>query len=267
MNEGGIRMDMIVCVKNVPDVEEVDLRIDDKGTDIDKKDLVFNINDWDNYAVEEAILLKEKHGGTVTAITVGNEDDEEVLRRSLAMGADRAIRVEVDNSGRFDSLGISKILSHVVKDVPHDLIFTGVLAEDDYNGMVGMMMAEQLHLNHSCMVTAIEIENGKARTTSELEGGLSEISLIDLPAVITIQTGINEPRYVSILGIRKAAKKELKVMDLTDLGLPGDDLAPKTIIEKVYLPPETEGAQMITGDPDKIASDFVEILTKKGVLE
>jgi electron transfer flavoprotein beta subunit len=117
------------------------------------------------------------------------------------------------------------------------------------------------------MVTAIQLEDGKVRTTSELEGGLGEVSVVDLPALITIQTGINEPRYVSILGIRKAAKKELKVMDLAELGISDEELAPRAIIEEVYLPPETEGAQMLTGDPDKIAGDFVEILTKKGVME
>lgn len=260
-------MDIVVCVKRVPLTEEVDLVIDEQRKGIKKDQLAFVLNDWDNYAIEEAILLKEKHDGTVTAITVGNEDDEEVLRRCLAMGADRAIRIDVDDMGRFDSYGISKILSRVVKDLPFDLVFTGVLADDDYSGMVGMMMAEQLKINHANAVTAIEIEDGKARTTSELEGGLSEVSLIELPALLTIQTGINEPRYVSILGIRKAAKKELKVMDLSDLGISDEELSPRTIIEEVYLPPETEGAQILTGDADKIASDFLEILTKKGVME
>jgi len=260
-------MDIVVCVKRVPLTEEVDLVIDEQKKGIKKDQLAFVLNDWDNYAVEEAILLKEKHGGTVTAITVGNEDDEEVLRRSLAMGADRAIRIEAGDTSRFDSLGISKMLSRVVKDLPFDLVFTGVLADDDYCGMVGMMMAEQLGINHANMVTAIEIEDGKARTTSELEGGLGEVSLVELPALLAIQTGINEPRYVSILGIRKAAKKELKVMDLSELGIPDEELSPRAIIDEVYLPPETEGAQILAGDADKIASDFIEILTKKGVME
>jgi electron transfer flavoprotein beta subunit len=260
-------MDIVVCVKRVPLTEEVDLVIDEQSKGIKKDQLAFVLNDWDNYAIEEAILIKEKHAGTVTAITVGNEDDEDVLRRCLAMGADRAIRIEAGDVSRFDSYGISKLLSRVVKDLPFDLVFTGVLADDDYWGMVGMMMAEQLKINHANAVTAIEIEDGKAQTTSELEGGLSEVSLIELPALLTIQTGINEPRYVSILGIRKAAKKELKVMDLSDLGISDEELSPRTIIEEVYLPPETEGAQILTGDADKIASDFIDILTKKGVIE
>lgn len=260
-------MDIVVCVKRVPLTEEVDLVVDEQKKGIKKNQLAFVLNDWDNYAIEEAIVLKEKHGGTVTAVTVGSEDDEEVLRRCLAMGADRAIRVEAGDVSRFDSFGISKILSGVVRDLPFNLIFTGVLADDDYCGMVGMLMAEELKINHASAVTAIEIEDGKARTASELEGGLNEVSLVELPALLTIQTGINEPRYVSILGIRKAAKKELKVMDLSDLGIADEELAPRTMIEEVYPPPETEGAQILTGDPDKIASDFVEILTKKGVME
>jgi electron transfer flavoprotein beta subunit len=260
-------MDIVVCVKRVPLTEEVDLVINNQKKGVKKDQLAFVLNDWDNYAIEEAILLKEKHGGTVTAVTVGNEDDEEVLRRCLAMGADRATRVEAGDVSRFDSLGIARILSQVVRELPHDLVFTGVLADDDNHGMVGMMMAEQLNLNHSCMVTAIELEDGKIRTTSELEGGLGEVSVVELPALLTIQTGINEPRYVSILGIRKAAKKELKIVDLGELGIPDEELAPRTIIEEVYLPPETEGAQILEGDPDKIATDFVEILTKKGVME
>jgi electron transfer flavoprotein beta subunit len=260
-------MDIIVCVKRVPLTEEVDLVIDEQKKGIKKDQLAFVLNDWDNYAIEEAILIKEKHGGTVTAVTVGNENDEEVLRRCLAMGADSAVRIEVEDTSGLDSFGISKILSRAVKDLPHDLIFTGVLADDDGYGMVGMMMAEELNISHSCMVTSIEIDNGKARTTSELEGGLGEVSLVDLPAVITIQTGINEPRYVSILGIRKAAKKELKIISLADLGISDEDLSPRVAIQEVYLPPETEGAQILSGDPEKIASDVIEILTKKGVME
>jgi electron transfer flavoprotein beta subunit len=260
-------MDIVVCVKRVPLTEEVDLVIDERKKGIRKDQLAFVLNDWDNYAIEEAILIKEKHGGTVTAVTVGNEDDEEVLRRCLAMGADRAVRVEAGDMSRFDSYGITKILSRVVKDQPYDLIFTGVLANDDYHSMVGMMMAEELGINHANMVTAIEIEDGKARTTSELEGGLGEVSIVHLPALLAIQTGINEPRYVSILGIRKAAKKELKVIDLSELGIADEELAPRALIEEVYLPPETEGAQILSGDPDAIATKVVEILTKKGVME
>jgi electron transfer flavoprotein beta subunit len=260
-------MDIVVCVKRVPLTEEVDIIIDDKKKGIKQDQLAFVLNDWDNYAVEEAILLKEKYGGTVTAITVGNEDDEEVLRRSLAMGADKAIRVEAGDLSRFDSLSIAKILSATLKDLQYDLVFTGVLADDDNSGAVGIMVAELLNLNHCAMVTAIDIKDGKANTTSELEGGLGEVSLIDLPALLTIQTGINEPRYVSILGIRKAAKKELKVIGLEELDVSEEELIPKTFIEEAYLPPETEGAQILSGDPDKIASDFVEILKKKGVME
>jgi electron transfer flavoprotein beta subunit len=264
---GRNEMDIVVCVKRVPLTEEVDLVIDEQKKGIKQEQLAFVLNDWDNYAIEEAILIKEKHGGTVTAVTVGNEDDEEVLRRCLAMGADRAIRIGAGDIRGFDSYGIARILARAIKDLPFDLIFAGVLADDDYNGMVGMMIAENLGINHANMVTGIEIEDGKARTTSELEGGLGEVSMLELPALLAIQTGINEPRYVSILGIRKAAKKELKVTELSELGIPDDELSPKAIIDEVYLPPETEGAQILDGDPEKIASEVIAILTKKGVME
>jgi electron transfer flavoprotein beta subunit len=260
-------MDIVVCVKRVPLTEEVDLVIDGQKKDIKKDQLAFVLNDWDNYAIEEAILLKEKHGGTVTAVTVGNEDDEEVLRRCLAMGADKAVRVEAGDMSRLDSYGIAKILSRVVKDEPYDLIFTGVLANDDYHSMVGMMLAEELGINHTNMVIDIQVEDGKLRTTTELEGGLGEVSIVELPALLAIQTGINEPRYVSILGIRKAAKKELKVIDLSELGMTDEELAPRAYIEETYLPPETEGAEILCGDPDTIATEIVSILTKKGVME
>lgn len=259
-------MDIVVCVKRVPLTEEVDLVIDNSKKGVKKEQLAFVLNDWDNYAVEEAILLKEKYGGTVTAVTVGGEDDEEVLRRALAMGADQAIRVDAGNLDKLDSFSVSKVLSAVIKDTPFDLVFTGVLADDDNCGLVGMLLAEQLGLNHVNMVTGLEVENGKAKTTTELEGGLAEVSQIELPALLAIQTGINEPRYVSILGIRKARKKELKVVSLGDLGLSEGDIAPRTMIEELSLPPETEGAEMLSGDPDTIATHIVEILTKKGVL-
>jgi electron transfer flavoprotein beta subunit len=259
-------MDIVVCVKRVPLTEEVDLVIDGHKKDIRKDQLAFVLNDWDNYAIEEAILLKEKHGGTVTAVTVGNEDDEEVLRRCLAMGADKAVRVEPGDMSKLDSYGIATILSRVVKDEPYDLIFTGVLANDDYHSMVGMMLAEELGINHTNMVISIEVEDGKLRTTTELEGGLGEVSLGELPALLAIQTGINEPRYVSILGIRKAAKKELKVLDLSELGMSDEELAPRAYIEETYLPPETEGAEILSGDPDMVATEVVGILTKKGVM-
>ncbi|MBW1797653.1 MAG: electron transfer flavoprotein subunit beta/FixA family protein [Deltaproteobacteria bacterium] len=257
-------MDIVVCVKRVPMTQEVDLEIDGTGKDVKKDALAYVVNDWDNYAIEEAVLLQEKFGGTATAITIGTEDDEEVLRRALAVGADRAIRIDPGDL-ELDGFVVSRLLWQVIKDLEHDLVLTGVQSDDDNCGMVGIMLAEHLGLSHAAVVTGVEPEGDEATINVELEGGMDEVSKIRLPALLSIQTGINEPRYVSIMGIRKAGKKELKVLKVEDLGLTEDDLTPRTVVEEVFLPPETEGAEMIEGDASTVAEEIIRILTEKGV--
>ena len=257
-------MDIIVCVKRVPLTQEVDLEIDSSKRDVRREMLAYVMNEWDNYAIEEAILLKEKLEGTVTAVTIGSEDDEEVLRRCLAMGADKAIRVD-PGSLELDPFTISKILAAVIKGLDHDLVLTGVQAEDNNEGAVGIMLAEHLGLAYSAVVVGIEPQGDEATIRVELEGGIDEVSKISLPAVLSIQTGINEPRYVSIMGIRKAAKKELNVIDLGELALSDDDLLKRTTIEEIFLPPETEGAEMLEGDASTIAENILRIIKEKGV--
>lgn len=257
-------MDIIVCVKRVPLTQEVDLEIDSSKRDVRREMLAYVMNEWDNYAIEEAILLKEKLEGTVTAVTIGSEDDEEVLRRCLAMGADKAIRVD-PGSFELDPFTISKILAAVIKGLDHALVLTGVQAEDNNEGAVGIMLAEHLGLAYSAVVVGIEPQGDEATIRVELEGGIDEVSKISLPAVLSIQTGINEPRYVSIMGIRKAAKKELNVIDLGELALSDDDLLKRTTIEEIFLPPETEGAEMLEGDASTIAEKILRIIKEKGV--
>jgi electron transfer flavoprotein beta subunit len=257
-------MEIIVCVKRVPLTQEVDLEINPQKTDVRKDMLAYSINEWDNYAIEEAVILKEKHGGSVTAVTVGTEEDEEVLRRCLAMGADKAIRVET-GSLLPDSFGIAKILARVIKSMPHDLVLTGVQADDLNDGAVGTMVAELLNLAHAAVVTGVAPEGDGATVRVELEGGVEEVSRIRMPALLCIQTGINEPRYVSIMGIRKAAKKELNVVKTEDLGLSPDDLMPWTTVEELFLPPKTEGARFLEGDPATVAEEILRILKEKGV--
>lgn len=259
-------MNIIVCVKRVPVTREIDLQIDFERKDIKKDLLVYALNEWDNYAVEEAVLIKEKSGGTVTVITIGNEEDEEVLRRCLAMGADRAIRVDPKET-QMDAFIISKVLSKVIQPLEYDLVFTGIQADDNNWGTVGVMLAEQLGITHASVVNRIILENDNAKIHIELEGGMEEVSRISIPALLTIQTGINEPRYVSIMGIRKAAKKELSVISLEELGLRDADLEPQTFIEEIFLPPETEEAEMIAGDPSTIAAAIIRIMKEKGVIK
>lgn len=257
-------MNIIVCVKRVPLTQEVDLEIAPSKKDVRRDMLAFVMNEWDNYAIEEAILLKEKLGGEVTAVTIGSEDDEEVLRRCLAMGADKAIRID-PGTIELDPFTTSKILAAVIKDMEYGLVLTGVQAEDNNEGAVGIMLAEHLGLARSAVVVGIEPQDNEATIRVELEGGIDEVSKIKLPAVLSIQTGINEPRYVSIMGIRKAAKKELNVLDLNELNLSEDDLSRRTTIEEVFLPPETEGAEILEGDASTIADQVIRIIREKGV--
>ena len=257
-------MDIVVCIKRVPLTQEVDLEIDAQKKDIKSDMLSYSINEWDNYAAEEAILLKEKTGGTVTAISIGNEEVEDVLRRALAMGADRALRIDPGDR-ELDSFLRSKILSKAIEDMDYDLIFTGVQSDDQNNGTTGSMLAERLGLAHASVVNGIDPEGEGASIHIELEGGIEEVSSIKLPALLTIQTGINEPRYVSIMGIRKASKKELKVVTVEEIGLSGTDLEAMTTVEDLFLPPETEGAEIIEGDASFAAEEILRIMKEKGV--
>jgi electron transfer flavoprotein beta subunit len=146
-----------------------------------------------------------------------------------------------------------------------DLVLTGVQADDTNGGAVGAMLAENLGLPHAAVVRGLETQGNEATVRVELEGGTDEVSKVKLPGLLSIQSGINEPRYVSIMGIRKAAKKELKVMQATELGLSADDLTPRTIVEEMYPPPETAGAQFIEGDPSAMAEELIRIIKEKGV--
>ncbi len=255
---------IVVCVKNVPFTEDVDLVLEASKRDVRKDNLVWVVNEWDNYALEEAVRLKEQHGGTVTAVTIGTEDDEEVLRRCLAMGADEAVRVEPAGL-ELDAFVTAALLAAVVRDMPHDLVLTGVQSGDFNQGLVGGLLAERLGLPHAAVVNCLTVEDRRAVITVELEGGQEEKCLVPLPALFSVQTGINEPRYVSIMGIRKAAKKEIAVLQAGSLGLAPGDLEPAVIVEELYLPPEGQSATMLQGDAAALAETIVGILREKGV--
>ena len=262
-------MNIIVCVKRVPETAEADLIIDKTGKNVITSGLVFDLNEWDSYAIEEAIQLKEKHGGNVTVISMGGEEANESLRKCLAMGADDAVRLTDPAFEGADGHATARVLAESIRKLPFDLILTGTQAEDDGYGQVGGAVAEFLGIPHATVVNHIEAEGKKLKVHRELEGGLEEILEIDPPALLTIQTGINEPRYVSIMGIRKVAKKEIKVLgakDLTlvanEIGLSGSD----TQIEKISFPPTTEMAKMIEGNPEEVALNVLNILKDKGGL-
>jgi electron transfer flavoprotein beta subunit len=262
-------LDIIVCVKHVPETAEAEIKIDTTGKAIEKTGLVFDINEWDDYALEEAVRIKEKLGGTVTAVTVGSKDADSTLRKCLARGADKAIRLTDAKFEGSDSFAIAKILRSVIKGLSSDLILTGALAGDDGYTMVGPILAEMLEITHATMVKKIELGEGVAKVNRELEGGLEEIVEVKLPAVLTVQTGINEPRYVSILGIRKAMKKEIKILSLADTGLSENDVGEAgswVKMEKMFVPPVEKQAEFIKGTPEEIATKIAEIIKSRGLI-
>ncbi len=262
-------MDIIVCVKHVPETAEVEIAVDKSGKGIETEDLVFDINEWDDYALEEAVALKEKFGGSVTAVTVGSEDADSTLRKCLARGADKAIRLTDNAFKGSDGYAIAKILHRAINDLPFDLILTGALAGDDGYAQVGVVLAELLGIPHATMVKKIEPKEGLIKANRELEGGLEEIVEVKLPALLTIQTGINEPRYVSIMGIRKAKTKEITVLGLSDLQLKENEVGESgswITIERMFIPPAEKEAEILAGSPDEVTSKIAEILKARGLV-
>ncbi len=262
-------MDIIVCIKRVPEVAEIDLQVDQSGKGIKDEGLVYVVNDWDNYAVEEAVRIKEKYGGRVTAITVGPPESEEVVRRALALGADDAMVITDPKTEGSDAFAIAKILAAAIKGMKYDIILTGAQADDDGYAQVGATLAELLGIPHVTLVTALQIEDKQVKVRRELEGGMEEELAVTMPALFTVQSGINEPRYVSIMGIRKVAKKEIRVLGIKDLGMSANEtgLSGSDIrVEKVFFPPAGEGAKIIEGNPEEMALTVLNILKEKGGL-
>lgn len=262
-------MEIIVCVKRVPDTAELEIEIDRSGSGIEERDLAYGINEWDNFAVEAALALKEEHGGKVTAITIGGEDDEEVLRRALAMGADEAVHLMDSAFDGSDAQGIATILHKAIAARSYDLILTGAISSDRSSGQVGGMLAAMLGIPQVVLATDLKVADAKATVAHEVEGGLERVVELDLPALISVQTGLNEPRYVSIRGIRKVSKMEIPIQSASDLGIEasvvGTDGALVTV-EELFLPPKGEGAEMLEGDDEEMVEQLVAKLREQGGL-
>ena len=262
-------MDVIVCVKHVPETAEADIKIAGNAKNIEKTGLVFDINEWDDYGVEEAVRLKEKHGGTVTAVTLGSQEADSTLRKCLARGADKGVRLTDPKFESSDSFATAKILARAIKTLPFSIIITGAQASDDGNAIVGPILAQFLGIPHVTMVKKIEINGQVAQVKRELEGSLEEVVEVKLPAVLSVQTGINEPRYVSIMGIRKASQKEIKVMGLAELGLSENEVGEAGSwlkVGKLYVPPVEKQAEFLKGTPDEVATKIAEILKARGMV-
>ncbi|MDX9965352.1 electron transfer flavoprotein subunit beta/FixA family protein [Desulfobacter postgatei] len=261
-------MEILVCVKRVPDTAENEFELNSEGNDLDRDDLVYSVNEWDNYAVEEAIQIVDKVGGSVTVVTVGDDGAEEVLRREMAMGADNGVLLSDDAFEGSDGRGIAAILKAEVEKGNYDLILTGAQA-DDGAGQVGGMLAAMLDYPYASLVNKIEPADAKIKVGREIEGGNQEMNEIELPCVLSIQTGINEPRYVGIRGIRKVAGVEIPVKGAADLGVnPGSvgEAGAKTKRVDYFVPDLGDGAEMLEGSTDEIIEKLIEKLKAKGGL-
>ncbi len=262
-------MNIIVCMKWTPDTSEADLTVSTTAKDIKKDDLDYDMNDWDRFAIEEAAQIKEKVGGKVTVVSLAPEESEDMLRECLARGADEAFQIWSDQMEGGDGYATASVLSQFIKGRPHDLILTGTLAEDDGAGQLGGMLAAMLDIPSATLVSKIEIKDQKASFVRELEGGLYESMEMDLPCLIAVATGLNEPRFVSIRAVRKVTSIEIPNVGIDEIGIDAGKVGQsgaRVEIEQVSLPPEGEGAEIIKGKPEEAAARLAEILKEKGAI-
>jgi len=263
-------VEILVCARRVPDTSENEITLNSAGNDIERDELVYSINEPDNYAVEEALQIVAKVGGKVTVATVGGEADEEILRREMAMGANEGVLLADDAFEGSDGRGIAAILKAFVQKGNYDMILTGVQAEDG-GAQVGGMLAAMLDYPFASLVNSIELLEGrKLKIGREIEGGNKEISEIDLPCVLSIQTGINEPRYVGMKGIRAVASVAIPTFGVTEFGLD-----PRTVgaagakVKRVdyFVPSLGKGAEILAGSREENIDKLVELLAAKGGLK
>lgn len=263
-------MEILVCVRRVPDTSENEIQLNTAGNDLERDDLVYSINEWDNYAVEEALQIVAKGGGSVTVVTVGGEEDEEVLRREMAMGATHGVLISDESFAGSDGRGIATILKAFVQKGHYDLILTGVQAEDG-GAQVGGMLAAMLDYPFASLVNSIEVlPNQKLKISREIEGGNKEMNEIDLPCVLSIQTGINEPRYVGMRGIRQVASIPVPTLGMSDLGVDAaavGQAAAKVKRVDYFVPALGKGAEMLAGTREENIEKLVELVAAKGGLK
>ena len=236
------------------------------GDDIERDDLVYSINEWDNYAVEEALQIVERQGGNVTVVTVGGDDDEEILRREMAMGAKNGVLLSDNCFAGSDGRGIATILKALIEKNQYDLILTGVQA-DDGAAQVGGMLAAMLDYPFASLVNSVEVLDGdKLKVGREIEGGAREINEIDLPCVLSSQTGINEPRYVGMRGIRQVASVPIPTYGAGDLGLNGAVGAGAAKVKRIdyFVPPAGKGAEMLAGSREENIDRVIELVKARG---
>ena len=250
-------MNIVVCLKQTFDTE-AKIALNANGG-IDTAGVNFVINPYDEFAVEEALKLKEKLGGEVTIVSVGGEKVQEAQRTALAMGADGAILVNDPALENVDEWAAAEILAKAIAQIPYDIILAGRIAVDDGSSQVAVRLADALGLPSVSSILNLEVDGDKATVVREIDGGTETIEL-SLPAVLTAQKGLNEPRYPSMMGIMKAKKKEIKIVSLADLGIGAADVASKMKAPVFSLPtPRTAGVK-VEGEPADAAKELARLL-------
>ncbi|AOV07300.1 electron transfer flavoprotein subunit beta/FixA family protein [Sporosarcina ureilytica] len=250
-------MNIYVLVKRTFDTEE---KITVKNGAIVEDGAEFIINPYDEYAIEEAITVRDEHGGEVTVITIGDEEAEKQLRTALAMGADKAVLINTDDDlDEMDEFTVAKIVSEYLSDKDVDLVLAGNVAIDGGSGQVGPRVAEMLGINYVTTITKLEIDGTDVKIVRDVEGD-SEVIETALPLLVTAQQGLNEPRYPSLPGIMKAKRKPLEELELDDLDIDEDDVAAKTETVDVFLPPAKEAGRILEGEIADQVKKLVDLL-------
>ncbi len=252
-------MNIVVCVKQVPDTE-APIRIRADGRGVEESGLNFVVNYYDEHGVEEALRIKERLGGTVTLVAAGPARAAEALRAGLAMGADQAVHVQDPALDAADHLAVARVLAAAIKALPCDLVLCGKLATDDNAAIVGPAVAEFLDLPQATAVTRLDLGEAKATVHREVEGAV-EVLEVALPAVVTVERGINEPRYPSLPGIMKAKRTPITVKSLADLGLgPAEAGAARVEVLGLTQPPKRQGGRLLEGEPGEVVRELVRLL-------
>jgi electron transfer flavoprotein beta subunit len=247
-------VNIIVCIKQVP-AKDAPLAI--AGNWIKESDIGFEMNEPDSYALEEALRLKEKHGGEVVALSMGPERVKQTIKEALAKGADRGIHIADDQFAERDPLDSAKALAAAIQKERADLVLTGLQSDDHGFGQTGVLLAALLARPHATIIMQIEVQDGKMKLKRELEAGWFQWLDCPLPAVLTIQSGINKVRYATLKGIIAAKKKEITTVSRESLGV-AHEATQK--IEKIYVPTKTKKTEFLTGTPKEVASKLVEKL-------
>ncbi len=256
-------MNIYVFVKRVPDTESK-IRIDHGTNSIIEEGLNFVLSPYDEYAMEEALRLRESKGGKVTAVSVGPDETMVILKKCLAMGADEAILIKDDSGEHYDGLRVARIIAKALETNLQDynLLLFGKQAVGSDNSQVPAMVAELLGLPHVNVVTKLEVEGNSAVAHREIEGATEKVAF-ELPGVLSAQKGLNEPRYETLKGIMMAKKKQIPVVTLQDLGLSDGELAPQLELVKMEGPPPREAGRVIDDEPEVAAKKLVEFLRQE----